>query len=324
MVCARGMSTRDIPPAVLQAAAGQRGLVSARQCYQCGLSSDRLTALVRCGRWSRVTRGVYDTLPHRVDPGNDPTGWRLRSAWLALLTYGPDAIAVGGCALAMHGVWGLPIDLTPQAALPDGHYARSREGIHLRRFDHGMTTTTIGGRPVATVDYALAQAIPEMARENAVAVLDSVLHLGLLRTHELRGVRRLVRGRRGAKRTHEWWPLVDGRAQSPIETRARLVYVDAGLAPDTLQLPMRGPDGAIIGYGDLAWRRRSGGWIVVEMDGPEFHGSPEALFRDRARQNEAVASGRVTMIRFTGMDLWSPDRMVGTVRRLLHAPPLAA
>lgn len=318
------MSSRELPTAIWHMARRQHGLIAAHQCRRLGLSSDRLTGLVGRGRWRRVTLGVYDTIPGQVDPHGDRTAWRLRSAWLALLAYGPDAIAVGGCALALHGIWGLPIDLTPEVALPDGHHARSRDGIRLRRFDNGMTTTMMNGYRVATVDYALAQAIPEMARENAISVLDSAVHLKKLDRAGLRRVRHLVRGRRGVKRTHPWWSLVDSRAESPIETRARLIYHDAGLAPHTLQLPLLGRSGDIIGYGDLAWRRRQGGWVVVEMDGPEYHSGPEALFRDRARQNEAVATGRVTMIRYTGRDLWHPDRMVDTVRSLLQAHPLAA
>ncbi|WP_022918342.1 type IV toxin-antitoxin system AbiEi family antitoxin domain-containing protein [Ruania albidiflava] len=318
------MTSDDLLAAARATAVDQRGLISAQQCAQLGLSSDWLTSLVRRGQWQRVTRGVYDTTPGQVDRVVDPTAWRLRSVWLSLLAYGPDAIAVGGCALAMHGVWGLPIDLTPEAALPRAHYARCRDGIRLRRFDNGMTTTVVDGRRVATMDYALAQAIPEMARETAICVLDSALHLGLLRRSELRRVRHLVRGRRGAKRTHPWWALVDGRAQSPIETRARLIYHDVGLPPDTLQLPLLGARGQIVGYGDLAWRRPWGGWLVVEMDGSEYHSGPAALFRDRARQNEAVATGEVTMIRYTGSDLWRPEEMVSTVRSLLRAGPLAA
>src|SRR5699024_10848627 len=279
------MTSREIPFTVQRAAQSQRGLIAAYQCQQLGLSSDRRTGLVRRGQWNRVVRGVYDTTPGQVDPELDPTGWRLRSAWLALLAYGAATIAVGACALALHGVWGLPIDLQPEAALPGGHDARPHGKIRLRRFDNGMTTTTINGHRVATLDYALAQAIPEMTRENAVAVLDSALYLGLITEADLPRVRRLLRGRRGARRTHDWWPLVDGRAASPIETRARLIFVDAGLPPDTLQLPLIGRDGRVIGYGDLGWQRADGSWIVVEMDGHEYHTAPGALFRDRSRQN---------------------------------------
>ena len=318
------MTSRDLPGSIWGTARRQQGLIAAHQCRRLGLSSDRLTGLVRRGQWRRITLGVYDTIPRQVDPRADRTAWRRRSAWLALLAYGPDAIAVGGCALALHGIWGLPIDLTPEAALPGGHLARPRDGIRLRRFDNGMTTTVIDGHRVATLDYALAQAIPEMARENAVSVLDSALHLMKIDHAGLRRVRHLVRGRRGAKRTHPWWALVDSRSESPIETRARLIYHDAGLAPHTLQLPLLGPRGNIVGYGDLAWRRRQGGWLVVEMDGRDFHGTPAALYRDRTRQNDAIATGSVTMIRYTGRDLWHPDRMVEAVRTLLSGVPHAA
>src|SRR5699024_4933244 len=318
------MTARDIPFAIQRAAQSQRGLIAAYQCKELGLSSDRRTGLVRRGQWTRVVRGVYDTTPGHVDPEINPSGWRRRSAWLALLAYGPETIAVGACALVLHGVWGLPIDLRPEAALPRGHDARPHGKIRLRRFDNGMTTTTINGHRVATLDYALAQAIPEMTRESAVAVLDSALYLGLITEADLPRVRRLLRGRRGSRRTHEWRSLVDSRPASPRETRARPSFSAAGLPPATLHLRTLGQDGRVVGYGDLAWQRADGTWIVVEMDGHEYHTAPQALFRDRARQTTVVAGGRVRTVHYTGSDLWRPEDMVEEVRRLVYAPAMAA
>src|SRR5699024_3671862 len=115
------MTAREISFTIQRSAESQRGLIAAYQCQERGLSSDRRNGLGRRGQWPRVVRGVYDTTPGQVDREIDPTGWRLRSAWLALLAYGPDTIAVGACALALHGVWGLPIDLRPAAEIGRAH-----------------------------------------------------------------------------------------------------------------------------------------------------------------------------------------------------------
>ncbi|UFU07110.1 hypothetical protein [Ruania halotolerans] len=156
-----------------------------------------------------------------------------------------------------------------------------------------------------------------MTRASALSVLDSALHQGRADAATLRRVKTLVRGRRGAARTHEYWDLVDGRAESPLETRARLIFHDADVAPDELQVPLRNADGAVMAYGDMGWRLADGTWLIVEMDGREVHAAPEAVYRDRARQNEVLAAGRTLFLRFTGADLGRHQTMVAQVRRSL-------
>ena len=292
------------PEQVLRIAAKQAGLVSARQCARAGVSSDRLTSLVRAGTWERVVRGVYDT-GAKDDWISAWDAARLRSAWLGLLACGPRAIAVGSCALALRGIWGLPLAIEPQVALPAGHGTPGRGGIRVRRFDAGMTTTLIRGRTVATLDYAIAQALPELTRDHAVAVLDHVINRKLIDLSELRRTQQLIQGRRGAARTHEWWALVDGRAESPLETSARLACHDAGMPPDDLQIIITDRSGRFLGRGDMGWRREDGTWVIAELDGIEFHDTPIAVFRDRERQNELQVNGAVTVLRFTSADVRS-------------------
>lgn len=153
-----------LPEALLHVALGQEGLVSAAQCDEHGVRSPRRSRLVAQRSWARVTRGVYDTdlVPTSRRAGQGvPEHLRRRAAWAGLLTFGPDAIAVGPCALALLGIQGLPGRITPQAALPGARETRSRDGVLLRQFDDGMTVQRVDGRYVATPDWALAQAVPE-------------------------------------------------------------------------------------------------------------------------------------------------------------------
>ncbi|MBD5785821.1 hypothetical protein IF650_06465 [Cellulosimicrobium terreum] len=327
------MRTLTAVPAELLAVAGsQEGLVSAHQCDEHGLGSHRRARLVDQRRWRTVTHTVYDTV---VTPVPQRTGTRdhdhrrRRAAWLALLAYGPEAVAVGSCALVLLGVQGVRTDPTPEATLPGARAARSRDGIHLRQFDDGMTLTRVGGRWVATPDWALAQAVPEMGRRRAVAAMDSARRLGLLSTTGLERAHDLARGRRGVARTHSWWGESDARAESPLETFARLDCVDAGIAPDELQVEVHDV-GRLLGRGDVGWRLPDHRWLIAELDGTDVHSEPEALLRDRARQNDLVACGAVDLLRFTGRDVTvpgasRPGRLVVDVRRHLartrhHAP----
>lgn len=295
-------------------ASRQAGLVSAEQCSRLGVSGDRRAGLVQRGEWRRVARGVY-LAEASCAADLDPDRARRRAAWTALLAYGPEAIAVGKCALALHGVLGLPATITPEAAVCRGRDRRDRDGIWLREFANGMETVEVDGRRVVTVEWALAQAVPELDRRHAVALMDSALHLRLIDERGLERAHRLARGRRGVAKTHEWWSLADGRAESPLETFGRLDCVDLGIPPDDLQVEIFDRNGRFLGRGDMGWRLKDGRWLIAEMDGQEFHDDPDALYRDRRRQNDLVQVADV--LRFASVDVYS-GTVASTVRRHLR------
>ncbi|MFC8923815.1 hypothetical protein [Cellulosimicrobium sp. NPDC057127] len=292
----------SIPSALLRTAETQGGLLAADQLAAAGVTSRVACRRADTGAWRRVTRGVYDVSPSaRVD---DPwEAGRRRAAWLGLLAYGRDAVAVGTSALTLHGVQGLPAQVQPEAALPRASDRVSRDGVRLRQFDAGMTTVVIDGRRVASLVWALAQAVPELPRHNALAVLDSALHRGLLEARDVERAHDLARGRRGVAATHALWGLADGRAESPLESFGRLDCVDAAVPPDTVQLPVLGPDGRVVARADMGWRLGEGRWLVAEMDGRDVHAAPDAVYADRTRQNRLVASGSIEVLRFTGRDV---------------------
>ncbi|MFI2702554.1 type IV toxin-antitoxin system AbiEi family antitoxin domain-containing protein [Cellulosimicrobium composti] len=308
------MRRAQLPPTLLAVAAGQGGVVSVAQARDHGLSDKDVAGLVRRGSVVRVTRGVYDVGAVPL-AGRSWDERRLRAAWVGLLAFGDDAVAVGSCALVLHGVRGLPATVRPEAAVPRGRNRRDRDGIALRQFDAGMTTTELAGRRVATLDWALAQAVPELPRGHALAVLDSALHQGLADADGLRRAHEHARGRRGVARRHVVWGLADARAESPLESFARLDCVDEGVPPHTLQLPVHDHGGRVVARGDMAWRYRDGRWLVAELDGRDVHDTPDAVFADRARQNRLVATGRIDVLRFTGRDVGTIGR---TVRAALH------
>lgn len=195
------------------------------------MSADRLARMVRQGRWVRLSNGVYDTDPVPVD-GRDRDDVfdhrRRRQAWVGLLAFGPTAIAVGQSALALHEIQGLPVDIASEVMLPGGSARASRDGVLVRQYEAGLPTEHHAGRRVATVLRALAQAVPTLDRRHAVAVLDNAVHARRITRAEVEVAHDLARGRRGVDRTHPWWRLVDGRAESPLETWARLECIDAG------------------------------------------------------------------------------------------------
>lgn len=294
-------------------ARGQGGLVSAGQCDTYGVTSGRRRRLVALGVWRRLTRGVFDT---GVDTGLHPYDLRrLRSAWLALLAY-PGAAAVGSCALALLGVAGLPPEIAPEAAFPHRSGRVSRDGVLLRQYRR-FPCVAVRDRWVAEPAHALAQALPGLGRDHGVSVMDSLLNRRLLTPAGLVRAQRLASNRPGCAVTHPWWDLADGRAESPVETLARLRCVDAGIPPDELQHVVRDDSGRFLGRADLAWRLGDGRWLLVEIDSDAFHTSAEQVRRDAARQNGLLSGGNHILLRFFARDL---PHLPTQIKQILTGP----
>lgn len=318
-----------LPDPLLATARAQAGLLDAQQCDAAGVTSARRAALRRAGVLLPVVTGVHDAAPSLDEAAEgDRVRWagdllrhgRRRAAWSALLALGRTrAVAVSTCALALLDVEGLPTRVRPEAALLDGSHRAPGGGIRVRCVRPGEVRR-VGTALVVDPREALAQAVCELDREHAVAVLDSAVQRRVVDADDLATVRRLVRGRRGSRRTVDWWALVDGRAQSPLETWARLQCGDAGVPPHDLQVPVRDRDGRVIARGDMGWWLPAGGLLVAEIDGAGPHGAPDALFRDRQRQNAVVATGTL-MLRFTAADLRAGRVAASVSRHLAPARP---
>jgi len=100
--------------------------------------------------------------------------------------------------------------------------------------------------------------------------------------------------------------LVDGRAESPIETCLRLLALP--LAVVDLQVPIAG-----VGRVDMLLD----GWLVLEADGFEHH-STRAHYRVDRRRADALAEQGFVLVRFSYQDIvHRPDYVVATIRLVL-------
>jgi predicted transcriptional regulator of viral defense system len=286
-------------------ASQQNGLVTTAQCAAVGISPDQIKRFCRTGVWRPVLRGVYQVW----DFG------RTHEIRAALLATGPEAVAVSASAAQLLG---LPIESkTVHVAVP-GTLAVPRKVhggavvVHQREIP-SYAITTVDGMRVTDPLWTVTDVLLDHNRYRSVPAVDAALHGGLVCAEDLAAVEALLWRRRGAVHAREALDLVDGRAESPLESRGRLRCVDANLKPDALQAEIHAPDGRFVGRVDLLWSSRR---LIAEADGAQFHDQPDALFRDRARQNELIAAG-YAVIRFTWEDTLSPGRIPAMVRAAL-------
>ncbi len=266
-------------------------MISASQAQAFGLTRRQIARLVHSGEWQYPGRGTY------LLPGAHPHRSRVRAALLRR----PDAVACEITAARLLAFGGLPAarpDEPVHLLLPRGSARRQPNGVKLHWGDVPHThITDIHGIPTTSAPRTLADMVLRRGRDDAVALMDAALRGGHLT--DLNSARSLAFGRRGAAARSSWWQRADGRAESPLETRLRLLLADAGVAPEQLQWPVRDDTGRVVARLDLAWPSRR---LDVEADGVAVHGDPVALYRDRHRQNVLTTLGW-TVLRFTWADV---------------------
>lgn len=204
----------------------------------------------------------------------------------------------------------LPLPSSPKTLhvlIPRGHKAAPLWGEHQHE-TRDLPPVPLSAFPVAPLARCLADLLCCVQEWTALVAADAALHQGRV-TYEqvgtyLRGSRRVL-GRRRLQRT-------SSRARSPLETLARIQLRGAGL--DVVD----GVEIGGVGEVDLL----IAGWLVVELDGYEYHSDMWSFDQDRSRDRELARLG-YTSIRFTANNVRS-GRIVDEVRRVLAAHPGAA
>jgi hypothetical protein len=218
--------------------------------------------------------------------------------------------------LVLAGVQGAPVDMVAEVTVRGGQPRQSIPGIRLRRVPVRQFVV-IDDFPLIPPEHALAQAVADVDRMTAVALMDSALNRRLISPRGLARAHELIRGHRGAARTHGWWSEADGRAASPAKTAARLTCTDASHPPDELQLVVLDGRGQFLARVEFGWRLPDGRWLLVEVDGLDFHTSPSAIIADFHRQNTVITAGTL-LRRYSGSDARS-GRLAAEVGRILNA-----
>ncbi|MEO5533778.1 MAG: hypothetical protein ABIR17_01435 [Pseudolysinimonas sp.] len=191
------------------------------------------------------------------------------------------AIRVGGrlacvSALRHHGIWVLDGDQIHVHVA--GNAARLRtDGLNARVHWRPLVEPTASDS-VGVVD-ALIQASGCLPHREWIASVDSAIHLGLLTASGLAAISRSL-----PKRLRKTLRLVDGRAESGLESIERVIAVELGFRVRP-QVRFAG-----VGRVDLVVEN----WVVIETDGTAFHDVSLAP-RDRSRDARLAAAGRTVL-----------------------------
>jgi Protein of unknown function (DUF559) len=223
------------------------------------------------------------------------------------------AVFSGRTAAWLHGLesqFPHPIEAT----IAPGILISRRAGIRIHRcrldieeivVRRGHATTS----PVRTV----ADLATWLDLIDAVAALDAALHRQLVSLADVRCWIDSHRGWKGVDRLRRATELAEPKTESAMETRLRLLLVQAGLPRPHAQVSLYDEHGSFLGRPDLYYPDQR---LGLEYDGASHR---DSLAADDRRQNRLIEAG-ITLLRFTAADVMrTPAAVVGTVRRTLAA-----
>lgn len=260
--------------------------------------------VLRGRRFQRVFPDVY--APADLDPD-----LALRARAAGVLVAGRGVVAGYAAAELLGASCGAPD--APVDVLMRSRYRCEGLCVHRDRFESAETVPLPGGGAVTTPDrtaYDLLRWAPSLV-ERVVAV-DALAHCCEVEPDAVRVLRRRHLGAHGSPWLPEVFTPVDRRAESPMESRVRVVLVLGGLPP-LVQYPV-----VVNGRSyrlDLAYPAQR---VAVEYDGAGHRLQAQAR-RDLVREADLAAAGW-RVLRFDAYVVMSrPGEVVSEVHAVLAA-----
>lgn len=242
------------------------GGVATRQQLLTVMSRGTLMSHIKSGALVRVWRGVYALAPPDT-----------RTKLVGLDLIAPERmVACMNTAAQLHG-----FDTEPDQrihVLDPGVRMRPVAGlvVHQRV---GAPLIRVRGRLATAPAWTAVEVARTLRRPRVLAVLDAALRSGTCNREEISAAIHEQAGRRGIVKVRELIAYADGRAESPMESEARLVFIDGGLPLPDLQFEVIDRCGDLWRV-DFAW---PDAMLLAEYDSMEWHANPAAVKRDRIK-----------------------------------------
>lgn len=295
--------------------------------YADGLTRAQLRSLVRSGDLTRVWPAVYAT--------RSAVAWGMTSlerghalrVIAAGAAVGRDSVASHESAALVHGLalFPRPLDLLILTRPPDRRSGRRKsDGIffHAAELPDDQVTTVLGAR-VTTV----ARTVVDIARASSfmsgVVTADSALRAALSAetgaTFTTKEALMAVcdacarwPGNRNARRAIEF---ADPRAESVLESCARVIFHEHGLEPPELQATITGSS---FRYSvDFYWPRYR---VIAEADGEVKYSDPRRAIRQLERDQQLRDHGD-KVVHFTWRELFkNPTTVTDRIRKACASP----
>ena len=208
---------------------------------------------------------------------------RAVAAWL---WSGKKAVVAGNSAAALLGAeW---VDPHRPAELVSDRKRPPRLIVTRNETLLAGEAALVGGVPVTSAARTAFDLGRRPGLVAAVIAMDSLARATGLIADDVEPLLTAHQGARGTKQLRRALPLVDAGAESPQETRTRLVLIRGGLPRPQTQIVVRNMWGAVVARIDMGWEQ----WLVgVEYDGPQHWTDPRVRANDIERTANLESRG---------------------------------
>jgi len=245
------------------------GVFLRREVLGCGFDDKMIRRMVRARLWHRVRQGAYCF--EDVWAASTVEERHLILARAVLRTTPGPVVLSHTTALIVHGiaVWGADLTKVHVTRLDNGAGRRERDVEHHVGLVLDGDVVENAGLLVVSPARAVVEAATVMSLESALVSADSALHRRHCHPAELHRLFGRMNHWPGSQRVHVVLHHMDGRAESPGETRARYMFWRYHVPVPELQFEVYDECWRLVAVTDFVWHdhRRFG-----EFDGAVKYG----------------------------------------------------
>jgi very-short-patch-repair endonuclease len=289
-------------------------VASAAEWYAAGLTQAQLRSLARSGALIRVWHGVYATRSAADWAKADSARGHALIAMAARASVGRDSVASHQSAALIHGLDLYPsapnmMILTRSPARRSGRPQSDGIFFHVAELPDEHVAQVLGTR-VTTVPRTVVDLARVSSFMSAVVTADSALRADVTTREALVAVCEACAGWPGIRKARRAVDFSDPRAESVLESCARVIFKEHGLEPPELQFTITGPD---FRYSvDFYWSKYR---VIAEADGEIKYSDPRRAIRQLERDQRLRDHG-YKVVHFTWRELFqNPQAVVERIRK---------
>lgn len=297
-----------------------------RELLAGGMDDSAITRAVRSGGLVRVRHGCYTT--GASWEAADARGRHLLLTRGVLARAGADMAASHSSAVLVHGgpTWRMPTDAVHVTRL-DARAGRREAGVVQHR---GLLlpseVATVGSVRVTTPLRTAFDVMTQVHPEVALAVVNDLLHRGLISRAELLAGAESIRSWPGSLGAHMVLRLATPRCESVGESRFVYLCQRFSLPMPQLQVEVFDEYGNFIGRVDFAWPELG---VFMEFDGREKYLKPwrpgesaaDVVVSEKDREDELRRASGWRCLRSIWPEFADPYRLACKVGTALGVPP---
>jgi predicted transcriptional regulator of viral defense system len=280
----------------------RRGGVATRaELLDAGVPDSRVRRMLEKGILVPVSRGVYTLAENVTAAEGDPAREHALAAAAAARLAGPRAAVSHRSAAMIHGLDLLTkpgpstVMLTRSPQRSQSRSSRGTAALHIAELPPEHVTFA-RGVPVTTVARTVIDLSRILPFADGVVAGDAALHKKMTTLSELQAVLAYCDRWPGARRAKRATAFSDARAESALESIARVAFHQGGLPPPQLQAWVGDADqGVVIGRVDFFWPEHR---TVGEADGAlKYSDSGRAV--SQLRRDALLRAAGFEVVHFT-------------------------